>query len=253
MNSFNTYLNLCTQVYDLSKPTPPKDAYDLYRSYAADANGLILEPMCGTGRFLLPLVAEGFNVHGFDASDHMLDALHTKAKNQNLKVNVWQGLVADLNIQNKYKLIFIPSGSFSLITDMELVKNALKIFFDILTDDGIFVFEVETSKSISIPIGIWRGSAWNREDGKYILANFLTLPIEDNIVTAICRYELVNSNSIIQTEIEYMKLRLYDDSNQLLTLLNEVGFSNVKILKTFDRNKQPDPNDESIIYECRKK
>lgn len=252
MTAMDTYLNLCTEVYDLSKPTPPKDAYDFYRSYAIAAQGLILEPMCGTGRFLLPLIAESFDVHGFDGSRHMLEALQKKAKDQNLNVNVWQGLVADLNLQNKYKLIFIPSGSFSLITDVEMVKNALQIFFNILTENGILVFEVETSKSIPTPIGVWRGSVWNKEDGKYILANFLTLPIVDNIVTAICRYELVNSNSITQTEIEYMKLRLYDDSDQLLTLLKEVGFSNVNILKAFDRNKQPDQNDESIIYECRK-
>jgi hypothetical protein len=33
----DTYLDLCTQFYDLSKPTPPEDAYDLYKSYCANA------------------------------------------------------------------------------------------------------------------------------------------------------------------------------------------------------------------------
>ena len=44
-----TYLNLCTQVYDLSKPKPPEDAYAFYKFYLAQAGGAILEPMCGTG------------------------------------------------------------------------------------------------------------------------------------------------------------------------------------------------------------
>ena len=48
---------------------PPKDAYDFYLSYAKEANGPILEPMCGTGRFLLPLLAAGFKIEGFDASE----------------------------------------------------------------------------------------------------------------------------------------------------------------------------------------
>lgn len=205
MSLIDTYLNLCTEVYDLSKPTAPKDAYDFYRSYAIDAQGRILEPMCGTGRFLLPFVSEGFDVHGFDGSQHMLDALYRKAKDQNLNVNVWQGLVENLKIEEKYKLIFIPSGSFSLITDIEEIKNALKKFHNILTDDGVLVFEVETSKSIPT-----------------------------------------------QTEIEYMKLRLYDDGNQLLNLLNEIGFSNIKTLKAFDRSKQAALDDEVIIYECKK-
>ena len=66
--ALDTYLSLCTEVYDLSKPNPEEDDYAFYRDYALKANGLILEPMCGTGRFLLPLLEEGFNVHGFDAA-----------------------------------------------------------------------------------------------------------------------------------------------------------------------------------------
>ena len=56
MKQLDTYLNLCTEAYDLSKPNPPEDAYAFYRDYAISANGPILEPMCGTGRFLLPLL-----------------------------------------------------------------------------------------------------------------------------------------------------------------------------------------------------
>jgi len=76
------------------------------------------------------------------------------------------------------------------------------------------------------------------------------LPPEGDVVTIICRYELVNLNSIIQTEVEHMKLRLYDDGNQLFALLHELGFSNVKMIKAFDRNQQPAQNDEVIVYEC---
>jgi ribosomal protein S18 acetylase RimI-like enzyme len=49
MKQLDTYLSLCTEVYDLSKPNPPEDAYAFYRDYAMRANGPILEPMCGTG------------------------------------------------------------------------------------------------------------------------------------------------------------------------------------------------------------
>lgn len=53
------YPSFCTKVYDLSKPHPPEDAYAFYRDYAIKANGPILEPMCGTDRFLLPLLKGG--------------------------------------------------------------------------------------------------------------------------------------------------------------------------------------------------
>ncbi|CZL29099.1 putative acetyltransferase YhhY [Legionella pneumophila] len=80
MKKLDTYQSLCTEVYDLSKPNAPHDAYPFYRSYAVEAKGPILEPMCGTGRFLLPLAEEGFDVHGFDASQPMLERLHAKAR-----------------------------------------------------------------------------------------------------------------------------------------------------------------------------
>lgn len=92
----DTYLNLCTQVYDLSKPNSPEDAYAFYREYARNCKGLILEPMCGTGRFLLPLLKEGFHVHGFDASHHMLKILREKAKLTNLQPKVWYSFLEDL-------------------------------------------------------------------------------------------------------------------------------------------------------------
>ena len=100
--ALETYLSLCTEVYDLSKPNPPEDAYAFYRDYTIKANGPILEPMCGTGRFLLPLLAEGFDVHGFDASDHMLEALHVKAEAKNLEPTIWKGFVEDLKRPEKY-------------------------------------------------------------------------------------------------------------------------------------------------------
>lgn len=199
----DTYLNLCTQVYDLSKPTPPQDAYEFYRSYAASTSGRILEPMCGTGRFLLPLVAEGFDVHGFDGSQHMLDALHMKAGVQNLKVNVWQGLVEDLKIQEKYSFIFIPSGSFGLITDIQAAKNALKKFYDLLTDGGMLVFEVETLKAVPTHLGVWQGSMYSLEDGKFIFACFLVCLWKIMLVVL-----LAVMSWLIVTQLLKLKLKL---------------------------------------------
>jgi SAM-dependent methyltransferase len=249
MTSLDTYLNLCTQVYDISKPTPPQDAYEFYRSYAASANGRILEPMCGTGRFLLPLIEEGFDVYGFDGSQSMLDALHKKANEKSLKVNTWFGLIEEINIREKYKLIFIPSGSFCLITDLQAAKRALKKFYDFLEKDGTLVFEVETLKSVPMPIGLWRGSLWEKEDGKIIIGNFLTLPMEDNVSNVICRYELIDKNLIIKTEVEKLRVKIYDLQN-LYDILTEIGFTQIKMLKAFDRIMQPSDDDESIIFEC---
>ncbi len=246
--TIDTYLGLCTEVYELSKPDAPSDAYAFYREYAKAANGPILEPMCGTGRFLLPLLDEGFNVHGFDASDHMLETLYAKAKAKNLKATVWKGFVEDLKRPEKYNLIFIPSGSFCLIIDAAAVKAALKIFYDHLSDDGILIFEGETLKAVP-PLDVWRGSVWHKSDGQMIMLSQLAT-MEDNVCNSICKYELAHNNSIIHTEIEELKVRIYDP-HELTAILKSFGFK-VRVIKAFDSSAAPNENDEAVVYECRK-
>lgn len=248
MKQLDTYLGLCAQVYDLSKPNPPEDAYAFYRDYVMRATGSILEPMSGTGRFLLPLLEEGFNVHGFDASEHMLNALNAKAKAKNLETTIWKGFVEDLKRPEQYNLIFIPSGSFGLIIDPDAVKTALKIFHDHLTNDGILLFEGDTLKAVP-ELNVWRGSAWHKPDGQMIMLSQLAT-MENNVCNSIGKYELVHNNSIIHTEIEELKVRIYEPY-ELTELLKNCGFK-VRTIKAFAAEAAPDENDESIVYECRK-
>ncbi len=249
MKKLDTYLNLCTEVYDLSKPNPPEDAYAFYRDYVKKAKGPVLEPMCGTGRFLIPLLQEGFEVQGFDASDHMLEKLHMIAHAKNLKPTVWKGFVEDLKRPEKYDFIFIPSGSFCLIIDPESVKKALKTFYDHLSDDGVLLFEAETLQSLP-PLDVWRESVWHKPDGKSILlSQFSTF--DGNVCNSICKYELIQDKSIIHTETETLKVMIYDP-NELLEILKDAGFENIRAIKAFDNTAPPGIDDESIIYECRK-
>jgi len=53
------YGSLCTEFYDLDKPSAPADALAFYVERARKAGGRVLEPMCGSGRFLLPMSLAG--------------------------------------------------------------------------------------------------------------------------------------------------------------------------------------------------
>ncbi len=60
-------------------------------------------------------------------------------------------------------------------------------------------------------------------------------------------YELVHNNSIIHTEIEELKVRIYEPY-ELTELLKICGFK-VRTVKAFNTEAAPD---ESIVYKCRK-
>jgi SAM-dependent methyltransferase len=207
--------------------------------------------MCGTGRFLLPLAEEGFDIHGFDASCPMLERLQAKASNKNLYPKVWHGFIEDLNQPDKYALIFIPSGSFCLITEKTDIQKALKIIYEHLEDKGLFVFEVETRYAVPKELGIWRGTRWPKEDGTLIVPSQLAI-LDEGVCYSVGKYELIDNNQVIKTEVEEYKIRIYQDHSFMLNLLTEIGFSNVRMVKAFDRLASPDETDESIVFECRK-
>lgn len=251
MKKLDIYLDLHTQVYDLIQPTGKTDAYALFRSYAVEKNGPILEPMCGTGSYLLPLLEEGFDVHGFDASDYMLQALQEKAKKKNLKPTVWKSFIEDLQVNEKYNLIFIASESFCLIIDSDIVKIFLKKIYDHLNNEGLFVFDIVTPKLLPFYPKVWTGELYHRKDGSQIIRNICTMPDIYNIRHSFMKHELINNNQIIQTEVENLKLRLYDPE-MLTPILAEIGFRDIKIFSAYHRNISFETSDERVVFECKK-
>ena len=88
MKQLNTCLSLCTEVYDLSKPNPPEDAYAFYRDYVIKANSPMLEPMFGMSDFYCHYLKRSSMSMTLMQSDHMLEVLHAKAKTKNLEPKV---------------------------------------------------------------------------------------------------------------------------------------------------------------------
>lgn len=54
----NYYGSLCTELYELLHKEAPREELDFYLSYA-EKDKKILEVMCGSGRFLVPVHGSG--------------------------------------------------------------------------------------------------------------------------------------------------------------------------------------------------
>lgn len=135
----NYYGNLCTEMYEILHKEAPQDELEFYLSYAEKGMS-ILEPMCGSGRFLVPFLERGYNIKGIDASKEMISKLKEKVPT----AQVSQGDILNFDEKEKYDYIFISSGSVSLFTDMELCKKVLQKMKNLLTKKGKFVFAVDT-------------------------------------------------------------------------------------------------------------
>jgi SAM-dependent methyltransferase len=249
MNKPTLYLNLCTEFFDADKPIASRKEYAFFHHYLTQAQGKILEPMCGTGRYLIPYLEEGFDIAGFDASPFMLKALHNKCAQKNLTPNVWEQFLEDVPITQQYSLIFIPDSSFCLFLDIKQITICLQKIYSLLETGGTFVFDVETVYAVPDKVGIWQGKAYKKNDGNIIMCSTLPLPIENNIATVICRYELINQTRVITTEMEYFQIKLYHPT-EMDALLKEVGFSQIKKVAAYDHTATPSAYDYTVVYEC---
>jgi len=245
------YRALCTEFYDLDKPLVPEDALQCYLQYAEEANGPILEPMCGTGRFLIPLLKHGYDVTGFDYSPHMLKVCRKKCAEQKLSSNLQEATFETFSLTELYNLIFIPSGSFGHLITTEQVNQALTFIADRLKPGGKFVVEIETLKSIREPQDVWRGRWVDKPDGSKIVINILSRfnPITQ-VETGLFRYELWEENVISQTEVEDYHVRHYQPA-KIEKLLEE---HNLKIIGKWQAEPhariKANDTDAVILYEC---
>jgi SAM-dependent methyltransferase len=248
----NPYGRLCTEFYALDKPTAPPDAFDFYLAYAQRANGPILEPMCGTGRFLLPLLEQGFDVEGLDHSKDMLAVCRALAADRGLAPVLHQRGIDELPRERSFSLVFIPLGSFSLLTDRAVVQKSLRMIHDVLLPGGTFAVEVERMQELpSTTSGTWGGRWLERPDGAKLVISWLSqYSAFEGISRSLHRYELIDRGALVSTEFEDFELRVYEPA-AFEALLAEAGFTDIARFKPYEP-EPPDDSDEAIIFVARK-
>jgi SAM-dependent methyltransferase len=83
-----------------------EDDIPFYRELARRCGGPILEPMCGSGRLLMPLARAGYRLTGIDISPMLLELAHDKLATA--------GLLGQVELQEADIRHATPAGPFSL-------------------------------------------------------------------------------------------------------------------------------------------
>lgn len=135
------YDQLCTEFYDADKQFASHDELGLYQEIFSRQDHL-LEPMCGSGRLLIPLLQLGYQVDGFDCSSHMLASCQNRAQALNLKPPLYQNSVEDFSSNQLYQGIIIPYGSFQLLYPRENAYRGLERFHTLLSEGGKLVMDL---------------------------------------------------------------------------------------------------------------
>jgi len=249
--AMNNYKTLCTEFYDIDKPNAPEEALNFYFHYAEKANGSILEPMSGSGRFLIPLLERQFEIDGLDASQYMLRACRESCQSKGLSPVLYEQFLDQIELPRQYMLVIIPAGSFCLLTGDRSIRESLKRIYGLMLPGAKFVLEIELLGSKPTDTGQWGGRWVERPDGAKILISWLNHYNETRRIShSIHRYELIKDGQLLKMEYEDFNLRFYDPE-EFRALLENAGFIEIKTFKAH-QFRAPDDTDESIVFECSK-
>ncbi|MCH8873189.1 class I SAM-dependent methyltransferase [candidate division KSB1 bacterium] len=247
------YGKLSTLMYDLDKPQVPQNELDFYLGYVRKTQKATLEVMCGSGRFLVPMLRMGYQVEGLDNSKDMLNACLEKCKKEGLTPVLYEQAAAQMELSKSYELILVPAASFGLITDRNEVLESLTKINEHLLPGGTLVFEVETPNSQPQRSGIWDGKWFTKmSDNELIVQSGISKPYDHQkkIVNYLIRYEHIKKGKLIDTEFQEFNLRLYE-KEEIYILLEESGFVDAQCFKAFTRSA-PDRKDAELTFECRR-
>lgn len=219
------YRRLLTEAYDLDKPEPPAVELAAYRRFLAACEPPALEIMSGSGRFLVPLLAEGFDVDGVDASPDMLAAAAHKAAAAGLKLRQHEQKAHELALPRRYGAVFCGGGSFGLLVDDSEIAAALAGIREHLTPTGRLLLEVETpALAPGGSAGRWSGRWWRRPDGATItLRGTSGYDPDTQVEEGIGIYELFVDGRLDTTELNEWVRRFWTAA-QIGTALVAAGF-----------------------------
>ena len=105
------YETLCTEFYNADKEFAEEDELQFYKDLFSK-DDCLLEPMCGSGRLLIPFLKLGYKIEGFDNSSSMLESCKQRAQTLNLNSILYKESLDSFSPNKLYQGIIIPFGSF---------------------------------------------------------------------------------------------------------------------------------------------
>lgn len=211
------------------------------------SGGPVLELMCGSGRFLIPLLEQGINIEGADASSDMLQACREKCAQKGLKPVLYQQCIEETDLPKKYRLIIIPASSFILVIDKDTALRSLRKIHKLLQPRGKLILDIDTPKAASRLTGHWVGRWVDGSDGAMIIFSALSSYNQvEKIEYSIHKYELFKDEKLIATELEHFATRFYE-IDEFRNLLEDAGFKHIKATKPFT-DLPPDSDDQTILF-----
>lgn len=244
------YSKLSSEVYDLDKYVGLSFGdVEFYSDRLASCEGNILEPGVGTGRILIPLLEKGLKVDGFDVSAEMLEICRNNCEKRGVNPKLFEEKMESFSLDTKYEAIIVPTGTFLLLHKREDSIQALKNFYNHLSNGGKLF--IDTFLQTDLKIEEVSTRTWETRNGDMITLETKIVEVDyiNQYTISHNRYEKWQNGSLIQTELERFPLRWYG-IEEFKILLEQIGFEDIVISADYKYGQYPTKSNQSITFEA---
>jgi len=223
-----TDYDLIAPFYDLEHAHFDEDL-SLYTNFAELCGSPLLELACGSGRLLVPLARQGYELTGVDSSGSMLELAREALEQAGVaaRCKLVQESMSRLRLGQKFRLAFIALGSFGHICTRQEQRQTLAAVRDHLTTGGKFILDISNEDARymeHLSSQMLHQGTWQREDGA--LLTHLVSPassLTKHLLELTHFYEEHRQGEAVQRTVITTHLYLFE-RNEVELLLEEAGF-----------------------------
>jgi cyclopropane fatty-acyl-phospholipid synthase-like methyltransferase len=138
--------DLIAPFYDIEHAHFDEDV-SLYINFAELCGGPLLELACGSGRLLVPLACEGYELTGVDSSRSMLNLAQHALEQAEVaeQCTLIQANMSDVHLGQKFRMAFIALGSFGHVCTRQEQRQTLAAAHDHLTAGSRFILDISNA------------------------------------------------------------------------------------------------------------
>jgi SAM-dependent methyltransferase len=220
--------DLIAPFYDIEHAHFDEDL-SLYMNFAGLCGGPLLELACGSGRLLVPLAREGYELTGVDSSASMLNLAREALEQAGVaaKCKLVQENMYSLHLGQQFRMAFIALGSFGHIYTRKEQRQTLATVHNHLVPRGRFILDISNAdvrymEHLSGQL-LLQGT-WPRDDGA-MLSHFVSPASSPSrhLLELTHFYEEHRQGEAVKRTLIRTHLYLFE-RNEMELLLEEAGF-----------------------------
>lgn len=136
--------------YD-AENTDKDDDIELYLALADEYGGPIIDIGCGTGRVMVPLAQQGYDVHGIDVEQAMLDraeAVRQSSPDLRERMTLYHGNVISYELDRRFNLVLVPYNGLMHFHEQATQLTVLRRLRDWTAEDGLLVLDLPNAGEV---------------------------------------------------------------------------------------------------------